>query len=116
GLAAISHRHGVAAHAQEVCDALGMVTVIIDNEDAGCHAASPWAGGSGSWMTTRVPRPGSLVISTVPRCCSPICLTVASPSPGPKSLVLNRGSKTLGSISLGMPQPVSTIEIWTRPP
>ncbi len=60
-----------------------------------------------------VPRSGLLSIETVPPCSSTIFLTMASPSPVPRALVVNRGSKALSIVSLSIPMPLSPTSIQT---
>ena len=108
------------AQVEHVGERLGEIAVILDDQHIARgrqygHAAALIAASSGSRMVTQVPRPTSLSIAMLPLWCETICLTVASPSPVPKLLVLNSGSKIRARRSAGMPGPVSVTESSSAP-
>src|SRR5579885_2652883 len=98
-LSAARELNRIAAHVQDVGDALRVVAVVVDDKHPEVHAAISWLCGSGSRTMARVPTPSALVSSISPPCCSTICLTVGRPSPVPKLLVLKSGSKIRGRTS-----------------
>src|SRR6185437_14519163 len=106
-LAAMRELDRMPAQFEHVSETFGMVDVVVDDQYALFHAAAV-SSSRGRRIVKQVPFPTVLSTSIVPPCWPTICLTVASPSPVPKLLVLNRGSKMRMRFSGGMPEPVSS--------